>query len=139
MSEMKHEGGSDGGGRRRHGSPSRISRQQVIAAARRHFVDGVMQATLAAELGISPSYMARLIERARRDGYIRLVVEDEPCQQALESQAMLRASSSQLLLTVDGEVVTLVANTAHITPIEQTIMVGNVLVTIKIERGSDRR
>jgi biotin operon repressor len=118
------------------GKPSRISRRQVIDMARRHFEGGELQVELARELGISASYMARLIENLRKSGHIKVIVNDGTHPSAQDAQEVLHIGDSQLVLTVDGSVVTVAADTYAIKPIEQSVTIGHVRVTVKVERLS---
>src|SRR5690606_29748717 len=58
-----------------HGTPSRISRRAVLEAARRHYELGDTQAQIAADMGISGSYLARLLRQAKEAGWVRFVIE----------------------------------------------------------------
>ena len=57
------------------GSPSRISRRDILVAARRHYELGDTQASIAADMGISASYLARLLKEAEAAGWIKFIIE----------------------------------------------------------------
>lgn len=61
--------------KRPSGPSSRISRRQVLQAARRYYDAGETQAVIAAELGISPSHLARLLKNAKDAGWVRVFID----------------------------------------------------------------
>jgi len=57
------------------GPGSRLSRGQILDAAMRHFDLGETQASIAADLGVSASHLARLLKKAKADGWVRVFVD----------------------------------------------------------------
>lgn len=57
------------------GSPSRVSRNQILQAARLLYDHGMKQGDIAEQMGISQSYLARLLDRARSLGWVRIYVD----------------------------------------------------------------
>jgi DNA-binding transcriptional regulator LsrR (DeoR family) len=63
----------------------------TATAARRYYLDGVSKSDIAAELGLSRFKVARLLERARATGLVRIEL-DAPGQINLDLSVRLRAS-----------------------------------------------
>lgn len=59
------------------GPASRISRGQILEAAERFYLHGHIQADIASDLGVSASYLARLLRQAREAGWVRIFVESD--------------------------------------------------------------
>ncbi len=57
------------------GPSSKLSRRQILEAAHRHFVLGETQTAIAADLEISSGYMAKLLQHAREQGWVRVHVD----------------------------------------------------------------
>jgi DNA-binding transcriptional regulator LsrR (DeoR family) len=57
------------------GPASKLTRREILAAAHRFYVDGEKQAAIAKEMGISASYLARLLRRAREQGWVRVFID----------------------------------------------------------------
>ena len=51
---------------------SRLHLVNTVLACRRYYLDGASKSEIAAELGISRFKVARLLERARREGIVRI-------------------------------------------------------------------
>jgi DNA-binding transcriptional regulator LsrR (DeoR family) len=59
-------------------SASRLDRLTTVIACRRYYLDGASKSEIAAELGISRFKVARLLDRARRDGIVRIDIDPLP-------------------------------------------------------------
>ena len=116
------------------GSPSRISRQQVLDAMRRHFEKQEAQNVLAGEMGISPSYLTKLFRVAQEEGWATVRVDSLLDGQTVDTEALRRAKG-QLAFTVDGSQICVAIETAFISASRQSVRIGNVTVTIVVERS----
>jgi DNA-binding transcriptional regulator LsrR (DeoR family) len=56
----------------------RLDPVSTVLACRRYYLDGASKSEIAAELGISRFRVARLLERARRDGIVRIEIDPLP-------------------------------------------------------------
>lgn len=74
-----HEASLDmpGPSKKRPGPSSRFTRREVVRAARRYYDLGHTQAEIAKDLGVSGSYVARVLQRAREQGWVRIFIEDD--------------------------------------------------------------
>lgn len=61
----------------RRGPTSRLSRREIIQAARRYYDLGHTQTDIGRDLGISGSYVARILQRARENGWVKIFIEDD--------------------------------------------------------------
>ncbi len=59
-------------------SASRLHLVNTVLACRRYYLDGASKSEIAAELGISRFRVARLLERARREGIVRIDIDPLP-------------------------------------------------------------
>ncbi len=59
-------------------SPSRLHQLSTVLACRRYYLDGASKSEIAAELGVSRFRVARMLDRARRDGIVRIDVASVP-------------------------------------------------------------
>jgi DNA-binding transcriptional regulator LsrR (DeoR family) len=59
-------------------SASRLYLVNTVLACRRYYLDGASKSEIAAELGISRFKVARLLEKARRDGIVRIDIDPLP-------------------------------------------------------------
>ena len=59
------------------GPASRLTRRQVLLAAKRYYDLGHTQADIAADLGVSPSYVARLMKQAKDSGWVRIFIDTD--------------------------------------------------------------
>ncbi|MBI4438191.1 hypothetical protein HY631_04535 [Candidatus Uhrbacteria bacterium] len=59
------------------GPSSRIPRRKVLEAARRFYLHGETQTAIAADLGVSNSYLARLLKDAREQGWVKIIVDSD--------------------------------------------------------------
>lgn len=59
------------------GPSSRVARRDVLEAARRYYDAGETQAEIAKDLGISPSYLARLLKQAKDNGWVRVFIDTD--------------------------------------------------------------
>ena len=59
----------------RDASASRLHLVNTVLAARRYYMDGASKSEIASELGISRFRVARLLDRARRDGIVRIEID----------------------------------------------------------------
>lgn len=75
------------------GLASRISRRQVLDAARRYYDVGETQAEIAKDLGISASYLARLLKQAKDSGWVRVFIDTD---RELELAAAIKAKYPHL-------------------------------------------
>jgi DNA-binding transcriptional regulator LsrR (DeoR family) len=57
---------------------SRLHLVNTVLACRRYYLDGASKSEIAAELGVSRFKVARLLERARRDGIVRIDIDPVP-------------------------------------------------------------
>lgn len=57
------------------GPSSRISRRKILEAARRFYLHGETQTAIAEDLGVSNSYLARLLKDAREQGWVKIIVD----------------------------------------------------------------
>jgi DNA-binding transcriptional regulator LsrR (DeoR family) len=57
---------------------SRLYLINTVLACRRYYLDGASKSEIAAELGISRFKVARLLEKARRDGIVRIDIDPLP-------------------------------------------------------------
>ncbi len=57
---------------------SRLHLVNTVLACRRYYLDGASKSDIAAELGISRFKVARLLERARREGIVRIDIDPLP-------------------------------------------------------------
>ncbi|NUQ16425.1 MAG: hypothetical protein HUU33_14020 [Flavobacteriales bacterium] len=62
---------------RKPSSAQKISRNAVLQAARRHFIEGETQAAIAEDLGITAGYLARLLKGAREQGWVKIIVDSD--------------------------------------------------------------
>ena len=61
----------------RPGPSSRLSRREILEAARRFYDLGHTKGDIAKDMGISGSYLARVLQRARDNGWIKIFIEDD--------------------------------------------------------------
>ena len=59
----------------RPGPTSRIARADILKAARRYYDLGESQTQIAAEMGISGGYLARLLKAAKDSGWVRVFID----------------------------------------------------------------
>ncbi len=59
-------------------SPSRLHLLNTVLACRRYYLDGASKSEIASELGVSRFKVARMLERARRDGIVRIDIDPLP-------------------------------------------------------------
>lgn len=59
----------------RPGPASRIARGDILKAARRYYDLGHSQSDIASDMGISPSYLARLLKSAKDAGWVRVFID----------------------------------------------------------------
>ncbi len=59
-------------------SPSRLHLLTTVLACRRYYLDGASKSEIATELGVSRFKVARMLERARRDGIVRIDIVPLP-------------------------------------------------------------
>jgi DNA-binding transcriptional regulator LsrR (DeoR family) len=59
-------------------SPVRLHNLSTVIACRRYYLDGASKSEIAAELGISRFKVARLLDKARRDGIVRIDIAPLP-------------------------------------------------------------
>lgn len=59
-------------------SPSRLHQLSTVLACRRYYLDGASKSEIAAELGVSRFRVARMLDRARRDGIVRIDIASVP-------------------------------------------------------------
>ncbi len=62
----------------RDASASRLHRLTTVIACRRYYLDGASKSEIATELGVSRFKVARLLDRARRDGIVRIDIDPLP-------------------------------------------------------------
>ena len=62
----------------RDASVSRLHLVNTVLAARRYYLDGASKSEIAIELGISRFKVARLLDKARRDGIVRIDIDPLP-------------------------------------------------------------
>jgi len=62
----------------RDASASRLHLVSTVLACRRYYLDGASKSEIAVELGISRFKVARLLDRARRDGIVRIDIDPLP-------------------------------------------------------------
>lgn len=115
------------------GPATRLTEQQIVSAARQFFENGVSQAVLARELGISPSYMARRIGQAQRDGLIKVCVVASSDDAPMMVKADLQGRG-QLSVAVDGSRVTLAVDLASAMPQTTSMEVVGAKLTVTVSR-----
>lgn len=72
----------------RPGPTSRISRADILKAARRYYDLGESQTQIAAEMGISGGYLARLLKTAKESGWVRVFIDaDRETELAIRMKA----------------------------------------------------
>jgi DNA-binding transcriptional regulator LsrR (DeoR family) len=59
-------------------SPPRLHLLTTVLACRRYYLDGASKSEIATELGVSRFKVARMLERARRDGIVRIDIDPLP-------------------------------------------------------------
>ncbi len=59
-------------------APSRLHLLNTVLACRRYYLDGASKSEIATELGVSRFKVARMLERARRDGIVRIDIDPLP-------------------------------------------------------------
>jgi DNA-binding transcriptional regulator LsrR (DeoR family) len=59
-------------------SASRLHLLTTVLACRRYYLDGASKSEIAAELGVSRFKVARMLEKARRDGIVRIDIDPLP-------------------------------------------------------------
>ncbi len=69
------------------GPSARVSRSEILKAARRFYLGGETQTQIAKDMGISPSYLARRLKKAVEDGWVRIYVDTDR-QTELAAQIM---------------------------------------------------
>ena len=118
------------------GPHSHITRQQVLDAAYRYIVLDQTQTDLARELGISPSYLARLIKKATDpdSGWIRIQVSTKDDPAIVDAQDMLDVANGQMAFVVDGKRICVVVDTARVPESSQKLTIGDVTVTVTISK-----
>ncbi|HYO44462.1 MAG TPA: sugar-binding domain-containing protein [Candidatus Limnocylindrales bacterium] len=62
----------------RDASASRLHLVNTVLACRRYYLDGASKSEIAGELGISRFKVARMLDRARRDGIVRIEIDPLP-------------------------------------------------------------
>ena len=62
----------------RDATASRLDRLTTVIACRRYYFDGASKSEIASELGISRFKVARMLDRARRDGIVRIDIDPLP-------------------------------------------------------------
>lgn len=62
----------------RDASASRLHLVNTVQACRRYYLDGASKSEIATELGVSRFRVARMLDRARRDGIVRIEVDVLP-------------------------------------------------------------
>jgi DNA-binding transcriptional regulator LsrR (DeoR family) len=62
----------------RDASASRLHLVNTVVACRRYYLDGASKSEIAAELGISRFRVARMLDKARRDGIVRIEIDPLP-------------------------------------------------------------
>ena len=62
----------------RDATASRLDRLTTVIACRRYYLDGASKSEIATELGVSRFKVARMLERARRDGIVRIDIDPLP-------------------------------------------------------------
>ena len=62
----------------RDASASRLHLLSTVLACRRYYLDGASKSEIAAELGVSRFRVARMLDRARRDGIVRIDIAPLP-------------------------------------------------------------
>jgi len=62
----------------RDASASRLHLVNTVLACRRYYLDGASKSEIASELGISRFKVARMLDRARRDGIVRIEIDPLP-------------------------------------------------------------
>lgn len=76
------------------GPSSRITRKHVLQAASRYYELGDTQSAIAKDMGISPSYLARLLQAAKENGWVRIFVDSD---RETELAAELQSKFPQLM------------------------------------------
>ena len=121
------------------GPRSKISKQQVFEAVRRHIVGREKLIHLAREMGISCSYLARLIKTATdpESGWVRVHLSSDLTPEILDTRAVLKAAKGQIASVVDGKRVCFVIDTSRAAATFQQMTIGDVSITIivSVEEG----
>ena len=62
----------------RDASASRLHLVNTVLACRRYYLDGASKSEIATELGVSRFKVARMLDKARRDGIVRIDIDPLP-------------------------------------------------------------
>lgn len=118
------------------GPSSRLTKQQILRVVRRHFEDKETIISLAKALNVSSSYLSRVVKEATGpEGWIRIRVETDLDDQAVNTAAVLSTSGGQLALTVDGKQVAIVIDASTATaPQFQRVIIGDTIIEISVTR-----